>query len=572
MEKSPSNKGGGPPAQPNPMHSSMINDLSSRAGVFKSKLIDEFILVDSGGATDTSAYSVEDLIAGPDIFNRIILETPNQLIKLSNIRRKGVNVVADKRLLRISTRNRAVPGVWANWLIYSTHWQRMITLLIIIDAVLIGAQVELNQETHYAILSAAHTIDSLILLVFGLEILLKWVDSFVDFWNNGWNVFDFVITALSAAPELIALAGNTSASGISTVARQLRVFRMFRFLKTIARFPALRIIVAAILKTFKAIAAILQLLAIFMFIYAVFGMQLFTSYSSSDRTDLFYKGRFDNLGITLMTLFQLLTYDHWVVMIIDIRQVVNPTVVTIYVMSWVFISAIVFRNIFIGVMVNNFGEISRKVRKREKKKKKKRQMDMIRRRLYRELNAKKEREGVNVKDNTALADDALVNSNATKINFLSNLLRVKKLPPNFATLKAKLAVEQILALTKPQQVSSSNNAPGMSKDGLPENMHGPMHGNNAQHTQPHPATLQESFAIIQSYLAQRSDASQGVFRYDKAMERLLDTLANSKTETLWHRDTLFKYLLAMEQLQENMKKYQELLNLATLALSEIHDS
>lgn len=34
------------------------------------------------------------------------------------------------------------------------------------------------------------------LTIFVLEIILKWIDGFWTFWNNGWNIFDFVVTAM----------------------------------------------------------------------------------------------------------------------------------------------------------------------------------------------------------------------------------------------------------------------------------------------------------------------------------------------------------------------------------------
>ena len=38
------------------------------------------------------------------------------------------------------------------------------------------------------------TFDYCTLMVFVLEILLKWLDNFWIFWKNGWNVFDFLVT------------------------------------------------------------------------------------------------------------------------------------------------------------------------------------------------------------------------------------------------------------------------------------------------------------------------------------------------------------------------------------------
>ena len=41
------------------------------------------------------------------------------------------------------------------------------------------------------------------------------------------------------------------------------------------------------------------------------------------------------------------------------------------------------------------------------------------------------------------------------------------------------------------------------------------------------------------------------------MAETLHALADSTAETMWPRDTLFEYLQLMENLQENMKEYEE---------------
>ena len=38
--------------------------------------------------------------------------------------------------------------------------------------------------------------DYITLVVFVLEILIKWIDGFWIFWDNGWNIFDFSVTAM----------------------------------------------------------------------------------------------------------------------------------------------------------------------------------------------------------------------------------------------------------------------------------------------------------------------------------------------------------------------------------------
>lgn len=33
-------------------------------------------------------------------------------------------------------------------------------------------------------------------MIFVFEIIFKWIDGFWIFWNNGWNIFDFVVIVM----------------------------------------------------------------------------------------------------------------------------------------------------------------------------------------------------------------------------------------------------------------------------------------------------------------------------------------------------------------------------------------
>ena len=39
-------------------------------------------------------------------------------------------------------------------------------------------------------------IDAFTVIVFSVEILLKWIDNFFMFWKDYWNVFDLIVTLL----------------------------------------------------------------------------------------------------------------------------------------------------------------------------------------------------------------------------------------------------------------------------------------------------------------------------------------------------------------------------------------
>lgn len=55
-------------------------------------------------------------------------------------------------------------------------------------------QEELSPEKHFTILTILHLVDITIIALFFLEIVVKWLDDFKQFWASGWNNFDFGIT------------------------------------------------------------------------------------------------------------------------------------------------------------------------------------------------------------------------------------------------------------------------------------------------------------------------------------------------------------------------------------------
>eukprot|EP00439_Symbiodinium_sp_Y106_P012827 s3066_g1.t2 len=109
------------------------------------------------------------------------------------------------------------------------------------------------------------------------------------FWRgpgSGWNIFDFVIVALSAMETALDLFATTIASemfgsdALSVVrtlrlARALRGFRAFRLVR---HFSALRALILSIVSTISSLMWTLVLLVILFYSFGVILMQLVTDY------------------------------------------------------------------------------------------------------------------------------------------------------------------------------------------------------------------------------------------------------------------------------------------------------
>ena len=83
------------------------------------------------------------------------------------------------------------------------------------------------------------------------------------FLRDGWNLFDFLVVALSLLPGVGAFA---------TVARIARVLRVARLVSVS---PKLRLIVGTMTRSIPSLAHVSLLLGLLLYVYAVIGVNLF---------------------------------------------------------------------------------------------------------------------------------------------------------------------------------------------------------------------------------------------------------------------------------------------------------
>jgi len=107
--------------------------------------------------------------------------------------------------------------------------------------------------------------------------------------KSGWNNFDFSIVAIALL----------QASGTLAVLRSLRILRSLRLIKNIEK---LRFIVEALLHSLPSLGWIFVLLALVFYVFAVIGTKPFGAP---------YPEWFGNLGVSMFTLFQIMTLEGW---------------------------------------------------------------------------------------------------------------------------------------------------------------------------------------------------------------------------------------------------------------------
>jgi len=221
-------------------------------------------------------------------------------------------------------------------LIYNKYFEFFIMGIIIFSAMLMGIDTFELDPLYQEIIFTA---DQLITIIFVMEIIMR-ITSYekpLDFFKDGWNIFDFVIVTVS----LIPIAGNESA-----VARLLRIFRILRLITIL---PELKGIINALFKSAKSIAYVLILMFIIFYIFAIMGTIFFEEVKS---------GQWSDVGRALLTLFQVMTFEGWTDLM-DETMKIHPWSWLFYV-SFIFLTTYTFLNMIIGIILESLTEEHKK--------------------------------------------------------------------------------------------------------------------------------------------------------------------------------------------------------------------
>jgi hypothetical protein len=143
--------------------------------------------------------------------------------------------------------------------------------------------------------------------VFIFEIAFKLIGHGIKgFFKEKFNIFDLVIVIVS----VIEASLSSSSSSISS----LRAFRLFRILN-ILKVESLKILIDSITFTLSTIINYIILLVIFIYVYALLGMQFFagklrfnpeTQLYDETQVNSVPRSNFDNILWSCVTVFQII--------------------------------------------------------------------------------------------------------------------------------------------------------------------------------------------------------------------------------------------------------------------------
>ncbi len=220
-------------------------------------------------------------------------------------------------------------AAWIN----SGKVQWFIISVIILNGVILGLETSATLMASYGGLLLA--LDKICLIIFIIEIALKFYALRLSFWRDWWNIFDLLVVGVALVPG----------SGALAVLRSLRVLRVLRLMTVV---PSLRKVVEAFLHSIPGLVSVVAVMAVFFYTSAVLATKLFGGT---------HPQWFGSVGESLYTLFQIMTLESWSM------GIVRP-VMEVHSMAWLFfvpfimIATFTILNLFIGIIVSTMTELS----------------------------------------------------------------------------------------------------------------------------------------------------------------------------------------------------------------------
>jgi voltage-gated sodium channel len=217
-------------------------------------------------------------------------------------------------------------------LVESSKFQNIIIALIVINGITMGLQT----SKAFANNALLEIFDIFVITVFTVEIALRIYAHRVEFFKDGWSIFDFIIVAISLVPT-----GN----GLE-IFRILRVLRLFRLVTVV---PQMKKIIMALISVVPGIISISALMMLFFYIAAIMSTQMFGEV---------FPHWFGTLGESFYTLFQVMTLESWSMGIVRPVMEVFPYAWVFFV-PFIFLVTFIMVNLVIAVIVDAMSELNK---------------------------------------------------------------------------------------------------------------------------------------------------------------------------------------------------------------------
>lgn len=229
----------------------------------------------------------------------------------------------------------------------------MMTLAIIVNTIILSldkypADDDLNDKID--------TLNIVFSIIFICEFLLKLIGFGIHgYFSDGYNIFDSIIALASIVDVMISSFLNLRSVAVIKTFRAFRIMRVFKLAKN---WKKMDVVLKTIKRTLEDISVFSILLGLFMFTFALLGMELFAyraRFNEDDELDL-ENGRvpnnnFDNLLNSFTTVFVVITGDGWSQIYFNSYRALSNPATTIFFIVLVIIGQRVLLNLFLTILL-----------------------------------------------------------------------------------------------------------------------------------------------------------------------------------------------------------------------------
>lgn len=236
---------------------------------------------------------------------------------------------------------------WFSW---------FITSLIVVNTVVLAMEKYPSKPSYDSVLGIANNI---LTWAFAGEMVLKIIvmrpQGYV---KDRFNIFDALVVLISFIEYFMSDDGG----GLTA----LRSFRLFRIFKLARKWQTMQRLLQLIVTTLIDVSNFLLLVCLFIFIYAMLGIEFFANRMHFDEeghaiplgaegySEAFVpRHNFDTVLNAIVTVYQILSGENWNVVMYDGWRATN-WVATLYFVSLVVLGALFVMNLFLAILLNNF--------------------------------------------------------------------------------------------------------------------------------------------------------------------------------------------------------------------------
>lgn len=315
-----------------------------------------------------------------------------------------------KKNFNIKTRKYLIKSYLSQF-INETIVQLFINVCVIVNILILCLDTyKVFNESYHSIFMH---IDQFCLHVFFVEFLLKFIVLNFNYFRSIWNLIDFItlifglidnviviakylqlptifmqiqeanltaITTTSTVTSLLLsnyinnhttvnnrLTSTANKHGLLDSVRLMRLLRLLpalralRILKTVKLFTSLQIIIKTCINSFQSMGAIIILMSLILYLFAVIGCGLFHKVD-----DKYFGSLFD----TMFTLVQIITLDDWYT-IYKVNKLnktkLEITLLILFLFIYILIEYYILLNLFLAVLVDNFQTAMKNFKLNERK-------------------------------------------------------------------------------------------------------------------------------------------------------------------------------------------------------------